>query len=1139
MHQTQHDHQKSSALINDLGLAVAGSVGRKVLGIDHQQIEDLKYGPLANRITRLSEQHPSLFELLPPVLPPTDRLDDGNAANFERALRSVITDRESLDKFCSRIGQKLFEEGIGVPKVTDATNRLLRQVTDDLVEIKSGALSAQKSAVDTLGALRGLNRQLINFVDTNSESAESSGRKTAHGFGPSKAESLTKSDFWALDEQYRMIAGAIQSLDSDAIARQPRAVRRWLSNSALVKISDTGQKSRARNEGISTLTAFGIFEELKVGERPIAAQLRGSLSPESFEERLPSRIRERLGNAVYSELLKKYSGREQSITVAQTPEDKQIGGILDDVRVYRIAKAADVPPNVAILAMRYFHQRGLLRVKDGGYALSEMGRDAGLSVRICENLGKPAQEREPDDHRKRIEAKRARDAERSVARYQIEAEPHIRWVRGIRTPEIINDALLQAAQALPRCPLIGITDNEAPAIGQDKNNFSRANLTDNPADISLETAARTAAAAQDAQKLGAHFVGNGHIEWKKAEDRAYLQARRDRAGERRPSDEENAAATPHYNQLQNVEKKNFRPQIDALQEFIYHICQPFELKLGRSLHTSETLQRETGLDSNELEVVRDLAAFMVQDPESSRRTGKTKNLPSQLRKKIESEFSDHLEVLQREDSAYLDKLWRVVRPSVDGSINDESELRSAPGARFTFQRGFNPGYLVEYIGQRTVAPNRQLATQPPPLSTYIGHILERPPEQRPHLCVTGSGELGVTMRHGTWFVAPGTLNHRPNERNGFIEVSGGIDQGEVTQAISVQLVTPRILERLAENQERELPQRQRRIFFSSDQHIGSPAMKAESFLSGLLEAVISGADTIVLNGDLLDGANHTTLMHESQVLEHPLMGLEKQQEMVYRILDPVLDLIKARCQTETWYEIPTFVILPGNHETNSDRPGLQGTSFTRAVADHVRSYLAGMTNQDIAKRQVISPLMYTEIDGTPVKYPIATLDHISKDVGFTISVSHYDGRLGGGGPFGLASKGSGDNLIKTGQEPDINVHGHTHTAEVTTNAIGQTTLVIPTATGATPHSFHVGYRDAGDPQLRPFGVFLQLSSTEPPIYQFPTIGSLAQKEKQQMETLHDSGILLQFGTFKDYLAAMRREISLGKDGNPSDFRRGL
>jgi hypothetical protein len=314
-------------------------------------------------------------------------------------------------------------------------------------------------------------------------------------------------------------------------------------------------------------------------------------------------------------------------------------------------------------------------------------------------------------------------------------------------------------------------------------------------------------------------------------------------------------------------------------------------------------------------------------------------------------------------------------------------------------------------------------------------------------------------------------------------------------------------------------------------------MKAESFLSGLLEAVTSGADTIVLNGDLLDGANHTTLMHESQVLEHPLMGLEKQQEMVYRILDPVLDLIKAKYETETWYEIPTFVILPGNHETNSDRPGLQGTTFTRAVADHVRSYLAGMTNQEIAKEHVISPLMYTEIDGTPVKYPMATLDHISKDVGFTISVTHYNGRLGGGGPFGLASKGAGKLLQHIQGGSDLNAFGHTHGAVVTANDNGQIVFVIPTATGATPHSVHVGYRDAGDPELRPFGVFLQLSSTEPPRYQFPTIRSLAQREKHQMETLHDSGILLGYGNLRDYLTAMRKEISLSRDGNPSDLRR--
>ena len=120
MRQTPHDPRKSSELINDLGLAIAGSVGRKVLGIDHQQIEDLKFGPLANRITRLSEKHPSLNELLPPAIPPTDRLDDGSTANLESALRSIITDKESLNTFCSKLGQKLFEEGVKLTRECNA-----------------------------------------------------------------------------------------------------------------------------------------------------------------------------------------------------------------------------------------------------------------------------------------------------------------------------------------------------------------------------------------------------------------------------------------------------------------------------------------------------------------------------------------------------------------------------------------------------------------------------------------------------------------------------------------------------------------------------------------------------------------------------------------------------------------------------------------------------------------------------------------------------------------------------------------------------------------------------------------------------------------------------------------------------------
>jgi hypothetical protein len=168
---------------------------------------------------------------------------------------------------------------------------------------------------------------------------------------------------------------------------------------------------------------------------------------------------------------------------------------------------------------------------------------------------------------------------------------------------------------------------------------------------------------------------------------------------------------------------------------------------------------------------------------------------------------------------------------------------------------------------------------------------------------------------------------------------------------------------------------------------------------------------------------------------------------------------------------------------------------------------------------------------------MVTLDEVSKEVGFTLNLTHYVGRLGGGGPFGLASKGAGDNLIKTARDDvDIAIYGHTHRAELSVNAVGQISAVIPTATGATPHSVHVGYRDGGDPGLRPSGMFIRLSSIKPPEFEFPTIRSLQLQEKKLMETLHDHGLLLENALISGYLRTARSIISLGLDGHPTDLR---
>ena len=640
--------------------------------------------------------------------------------------------------------------------------------------------------------------------------------------------------------------------------------------------------------------------------------------------------------------------------------------------------------------------------------------------------------------------------------------------------------------------------------------------------------------------LGAHFIAQGPTDWRSAKTPAHQQVMREKSeGSTLPTEAQVRANTAPLEQQRNMDQQRYALQIEEWQKFIFYIGQRLELKLGRKLHESNVIQDAIGVNLNELEIIKEIAK-MMRSGEATKESGST-SLPKGVRDDIEARFSDYLRFVRAETPDFFERIKRVIFPAAERDLGGrgDHDLRAAEGGHFTFRDKLGASYEVEFVGPRAVNPRKGPIGRPIPLKSYIQAITERGHgTNHPHLCIVPSGELGATMRHGTWFVSPGTVSD--GGPAGFIEVKGGVQNGEVTQAISVQLVTPRILQRLEENRQRNLPSSKHRIFFSSDQHIGSPAMRADALLSGLIEAVISGADTIVLNGDLLDGSNHTTLLHESQVLAHPLMGIDKQQEMVCRLLDPVLDLVKARAEKDPSYKVPTFVILPGNHETNTDRPGLQGTSFTRPIAEHVRSYLRGWRNTDFAESHVVSPQLYTETDGTAVRYPMVHLD-LRDSVGFCIEATHYNGRAGGGGPFGAAAKGTGNYLIAMNRpEVDITVVGHTHTAEVFANAVGQTVLVIPTATGATPHSIHVGFRDGGEVKMRPSGAFLNLSSTEPPTYDFPTVGSLAQRVGEHMRILHKYGILSQYQLPDEYLTDARQRISSGRTFNPTDLRgRGL
>lgn len=1173
--------QNSAAeTLKSLDFAFAPVIGRHALGIaDASDPASVDLSQLALKIAHLEKRHELLFPLdgksirtsaidtIPADLPSAPNRTE----ILERTLRTHLTTPEQFEQFCRQLGTQLFEAGIPIKigrmgVIGDKTARFLQDVAESIAEIK---LTPNVSSEAALLSLRRLHEEIISFADKASQEGT---RGEDHRRSPAAKEqlsgTLTNVESWALDEQERVIATAVRSLEDNILTSQPQKLRRWLAKNTIFEHTPiaadetSGQikhSSSPKAYLLHHLTNLGIVEPFSVGGAQLAVNPRGTIDRKSFEDLLPQPLREKLGRAISAELSRKYHGKVEPLH-APTAEGPNGSYFRDKVRIYRISQETDVPSSLVTIALRYYHGLGLLSAKDGGLILSDLGKQTGLGVRVAERLGRPRSEAQPEGSSSDIiddflSTARATREKQSRPEYTVRNHrpglPRTHLFDGFSIPDNgIDPTLVEASQrathhADPTQQLVivgGVLSPERGMRRKEMRNWtaphSEGEKTKLGAALIAEYPGRTL-----------HLLGRRDDQ--SAERRAYEQALRERAyttsdGAASPSEAAIRASIEHRNdQRQYTQQQELAAEITKWATFISLVVQPLEWKLGRRLHESDTIHAQTGVEMNELEIVASISQTM-------RESGSLKKALPEL----SANYQSYLTFACAEDPVILEKLERVLFPKKEEFTTQEAVTRGGADLVMLGPHQRDPRYRVAAVTDF----KRSDRAPANPTSAYEGLLRSmgnlRHDTADMHLLYGTDQLIGQLGPHG-WVITAGTMQGVSDARQpdlhyqlhsrafkdmagrglppqaSFITLQGGVHSHKITQAIEYQITTPKLLAAIEDNIKRGVPHKQAHIYVTSDWQIGSPTMQPAMIVAGLIEAIDVGVEEIVLNGDILHGVNYPRFLQESQLVEHPLNGIDSQSQYIFELLNPVLAYMRAKKEADRSFKIPTFTILPGNHEINTQaNKGTQGTWFVQGIAEKVRSYLHGWTNDEtFSNAHVVCPEKFIASDGTPVDYPLVHIDR-TKDLGICVEVTHYNAK-GGGGAFSPTVTGIARHIHAMGEgKAHIRLEGHLH---VTGFQVINGVVCVRTGANAGQSSYeaHLGF-----PPAPPSNQFISLDSHNLPTFFVATQAYQETRYRDLLGKLHEKGILVDYNTFDAFCDEKRRFVSLRDRGNPTDVRRG-
>lgn len=1073
----------------------------------------------------------------------------GGLGPINKVLKRALADEDSSRDFAHRLVDTLFSAGlINMERVRPEVGALIRDVVKSIDQIKGASTSQHPE--DVLRDLRAIDRKILGFIDDDKHTS-------TNGMPVSRESKLTQVDYWALNEQHSIVAKAVKSLERRILRSVAADLKVWLKANALFTEKELEVLSKKDRKLVGVLIDLGLVHATEIpGRSTLFAYPHGEVNPEQFEKLVTPREREALASSIREELRKRYSGKVRSLGIAEIRE-AGVATLLDKKRVRLLSKETGFKAGHIVAALKYFESVGLLQRNDDGFELSPMGAKAGMGVRVVEAV-KRKSDQSPAllkrDLSSYLTAARQVREEQQTPTYRLRsAKP------GLPSTMLLDDVCIPDAnlhQGLLHTAVQGANNGGSQGL------VVVGNLLSGPAEINRGKVRRWAKPIPmtEQRSLGFEFLqslkspcinllGRSDDTW--AERRAFKQALREQhisdSGKVSSEDQVDREVARLNDQSRHSRAQQLATKIAEWAQFINLVVQPLETKLGRELYDSEVVERETHIEMNELELIRAISRRIIE-----------KGCLVDAHNAIAQEYDSYLQFVQKKNKDLLEHLERVLFSAKENIAAGEIVSRMGCSIVAGGPSALDPEYSV------VIVPDFNYGDKPRrnPTAAYEGLLRSKRNQGHEiadmHLLFSTGELVGELGSHGAWIISGGTLQGSPDlphsnfhvqavrgrtrrdetvyglpAQSSFVTLSGGVHGGRVTQAIEYQIVTPKLLEVMDRNRERRLKRRSADVYVTSDWQIGSPTMQPEMILAGMIEAVDRGVEEILINGDIRQGMNYLRYTQECQLVEYPLNGLDSQAQYIYELFNPVLAYIRARKDRDTNFKIPTFHVLPGNHESNSQaNKGLQGTWFVQDIAEKLRSYMAGwLKDEDLANRHVVCPEQFISHDGTPVDYPMIYLNRL-EDLGICIQATHYNAVGGKGSSFSPTVSGVARAVHSLGvAEPHIRIESHMH---VPGFQVRNGIVCVRTGANATGSAFeeHLLYANAPEANL-----FINLNSHALPRFFVATRSYQETRYDYLLERLHEHGVMKSYRSFKEFCHEKRKLVSLKKRGNPTDLSR--
>jgi hypothetical protein len=1066
------------------------------------------------------------------------------AKELTKELTELAKKPKELEKFVYAFVETMFSSGLVKPaRLNQEVHQFLNKINKDLEKVLVYSNDSHKLLQNTV-KLKKIETQIIDFSIIN--------------------PNLNLINYTALNQLYENLQILKNENTKQYLKTLPEKLQALLKKEALINL-DTLRKV-APDLNLSDLIKSDAVSVLKKPAHQLLVSSQAKINSDKYEKLLSANQREILAQAVLNELKTSYKGLTGLSCSLTNP--KNIDSIRDKIRIEKISEMSEADPILVKLALSYYYEKGLTKIKDHSYVLSSAGKHFGLGIKATRIIDNAKKNGEVTNGKisleKYLEAVKTMQKEWEIPTYTFKTKDGAcPWIflldefhagEGRIDADLVNQLIKEIADSkdglvVASNMLQGSQSVEPKAMRTSlpKELVDGINYSDYKNQLKLVTEE----IYKRLNKPVLHIQGKNELET--AQEKADLQRPRDISvlnGIEKPEEASVKNNLATINAITERANRKYSAQIHAqILEFVFKIEMPLELQLGREFMDANEIARKTGLyNINEREIVRDIVGLLIND--------KNKKISKGL-DKIKHDYADFL-ALPEVGEKYIQKIKELV-------FNTNTELTTGQvavkdGAYVQLLTPDNKkSLLLAFLPEFRMGVSESKAPTEKIISvlkskTAAGQTL-------PDIVVvgaTGQSFLSLTAA-GTLVVSPDTLqrssvfhdylrNEATNRHKrrriskageclgGAIAFSGGVHENKQTgdliktDAYKLKIWNEKVQQVLEDNRQRGLKEKTVEVYATSDFQTGSPTSRPDVWLKGMIDAVVDGCKEIVINGDVIQGQNYPREPIEAQLTG--IIGIEDQQQFVYTLMQPVLEIIKELKLKDPNYEIPTFRIVTGNHETNSQaHKGGQGIWFLHSLASQVQSFYQAAFGMEIANSHVQYPRKFKDRKGTDVDYSVAIID-LTDEVGFRLAAQHY---------VGVGAKGSktappviGSQQWARSLENEVApIHGwiwaHYHTQSFT-QADGMFHTIFGANADGSGFEWHLGY-----PTTVPASGRIKLSSKEAPELMFVTEPYLNLQEHKWLEKSSSyKNLITKYGSLENFIEEMTTDCKKRSSG-ATDF----